>query len=293
MNNKYEIWFSTLKTLGRSKKLELLKKYKNEEKLFNLKRSQLNKNKVLKEKQIEEILDKEKKEKVLGDMEYLEKNKIQVISIFNNMYPKKLLDIFDPPIYIYVKGDISILNKKTIGIIGCREATEYGKSASKYFGYNLAKQNINIVSGLAKGIDSYAHIGNLMCIKEAENIKKVGKPIGVIGTGLDIIYPKENELLVNEILKQNGVIVSEYSLGTQPNKMNFPARNRIISGLSDEILVVEAKEKSGTSITVDFALEQGKNIYAVPGNINEINATGTNKLIKEGAKLVTRYEDIY
>ena len=136
---------------------------------------------------------------------------------------------------------------------------------------------------MAKGIDSYAHIGAL---------QKNGKTIAVLGSGLDRIYPKENLKLYSEIIENDGAVVSEYIIGTPPQKMNFPARNRIVSGMSKGVIVIEAKEKSGTLITVDFALEQGKNIYVVPGNITSPNSVGTNELIKQGAKCITNINDI-
>ena len=188
-----------------------------------------------------------------------------------------------PPISLYIRGNQKILNNKCLAIIGCRQLSDYGKKATKYFAYNLAKKKLTIVSGLAKGVDSYAHIGTL-CAK--------ANTIAVIGNGLDTIYPKENVYLANEILKNNGAIVSEYPLGTKPEKMNFPARNRIISGLSKGVLVVEAKQKSGTLLTVDFAIEQGRDVFVVPGNINSLNSVGTNDLIKQGAKPVTNYMDV-
>ena len=136
---------------------------------------------------------------------------------------------------------------------------------------------------MAKGIDSYSHIGALQAN---------GKTIAVIGSGLDIIYPKENEQLAKKIIEQGGAIISEYPLGTRPIQDHFPARNRIISGMSQAVLVVEAKEKSGSLITADFAMEQGKEVYAVPGNINSINSVGTNNLIKDGAIPVSNFSDI-
>lgn len=152
--------------------------------------------------------------------------------------------------------------------------------------YNLSENNINIISGLAVGIDTYAHIGT---IKQGST---GGKTIAIIGNGIDDIYPKENKHLANAIIESNGTIISEYIMGTKPEKMNFPARNRIISALSDGVLVIEAKKKSGTLITVDFALEQGKDVYAIPGNIDNSNSVGTNKLLKDGAIFVTNAEDI-
>lgn len=224
-----------------------------------------------------------KNEKILNyHIKYMEENNIKIINICEKNYPQLLKEIYDPPVSLYVKGNIEILNSKNIGIVGCRECTEYGKKAAKYFAYNLAKQNINIVSGLARGVDSYAHLGSL----------STGRTVAVLGNGLDMIYPKENIELANAIIRRGGAIISEYPCGTNPDKMNFPARNRIISGMSNGIIVIEAKEKSGTLITVDFALEQGREVFVVPGNINSINSVGTNDLIKQGAKLVTTYSDI-
>ena len=155
--------------------------------------------------------------------------------------------------------------------------------AAKYFSYNLAKKGITIVSGLAKGIDSFAHIGTL----EAK-----GKTIAVIGSGLDNMYPKQNIKLAREIIKQKGLIISEYPLGTKPKAENFPARNRIISGISKGVLVIEAKKKSGSLITVDLALEQGRDVFAIPGNVKSLNSEGTNNLIKEGAICTLNHNDI-
>ena len=210
-------------------------------------------------------------------------NKIKEITIESEKYPELLKQIYDPPKCLYVIGNVDILNNPSIAIVGCREATEYGKKAATYFSYNLAKQNINIVSGLAKGIDSFSHIGALQAY---------GKTIAVIGSGLDIIYPKENEQLAKRIIEQGGAIISEYPLGTRPEKEHFPARNRIISGMSQGVLVVEAKEKSGSLITAECAMEQGKEVYAVPGNINSLNSVGTNNLIKDGAIPVSKFTDL-
>ena len=227
----------------------------------------------------------------------MKKLNVDIISLYDESYPQQLKNIYDPPISIFVKGNVENLKEKLVAIIGCRQATEYGLKAAKYFGYQLAKNEVNIVSGLARGVDSYSHVGNI-CAKKEESYKHVdklstvGKPIAVIGCGLDIIYPKENKELEKEILNVGGTIITEYPLGTEPDKFNFPARNRIISGLSNGVLVIEAKKKSGTLITVDFALEQGRDVFVVPGNINSINSVGTNDLIKQGAKVVTCYEDI-
>ena len=167
-----------------------------------------------------------------------------------------------------------------VAIIGSRDANEdcYNKIIE-----NLPAECSEIISGGARGIDTYAHIGA---------IKAGGKTIAVLGCGLDEVYPSTNFNLYKEILISGGTIISEYPLGSKPDKYHFPIRNRIISGLSDGVLVIEAKEKSGTLITVDYALEQGKNVYALPGNIDSLNSASTNNLIKEGAIPVTNIDDI-
>lgn len=301
---KYWIWLSLVPHLGSKKKEILLRLYKNPETIYQLEEKELLEIKGIGEKTIQYIVNKNIKASVEQHMEYMRKNNIDIISIYDKEYPSKLKEIYDPPISLYSKGNKSILNQKSIGIVGCREATEYGKSAAKYFAYHLAREGINIISGLAKGVDSYAHIGAI-CAKVGKNNPQVrsysqknknencGKAIAVVGNGLDRVYPKENEGLAEQIIEEGGIILSEYPIGMKPDKMNFPARNRIISGISDGILVVEAKEKSGTLITVDFALEQGRDVFVVPGNINSMNSVGTNRLIQQGAKLVINYNEIF
>ena len=232
---------------------------------------------------VENILKSKDEDYLKKYILYMQKHNIDIININDENYPKILKEIYDPPISLYIKGNKNILNNTSVAIIGCMQASQYGIKVAKYFGYNLAKNEVNVVSGLAKGIDSYAHIGSI-CAN--------GKTIAVIGNGIDTIYPKENINIANKILEKGGTIISEYPLGTKPEKMNFPARNRIISGISKSVIVVEAKEKSGTLLTVDFALEQGRDVYVVPGNINSINSIGTNELLKQGAKIITCYKDI-
>lgn len=198
-------------------------------------------------------------------------------------YPEKLSKIYAPPAKLYLVGDEDILNKPSIAIIGCRQASDYGKKVAFRFAYELAKQGIIIVSGLAKGIDTCGHLGA---------VKANGKTVAVLGSGLGHIYPAENKGLCREILQKGGAILTEYPPDSKPEKMHFPVRNRLISGLSEGVLVVEAKEKSGTLITVDYALDQGKEVFIIPGNITSNNSCGTNDLIKQGAKLVTKVEDI-
>ena len=184
-------------------------------------------------------------------------NEIKLITMFNKEYPIKLREIYDPPTTLYILGNEDLLNNNnpSIAMVGCRDCSDYGKAMATKIAFSLAKQGINIISGMARGIDSFSHVGAL-------NAK--GKTVAVVGCGLDIVYPPENKKLFNDIISSGGAIISEYPIGTKPEKKHFPARNRIISGLSDGLIVVEAKERSGTLITVDFALEQGRNVYVVP-----------------------------
>jgi DNA processing protein len=180
---------------------------------------------------------------------------IKTIKITDEEYPISLRNIYNPPQILYCIGNISLLKKQSIAIVGCRKASDYGKKVAKIFSEGLSKNDLCIISGFASGIDCEAHKGALY---------NIGKTIAVLGSGLDVIYPKENESLYYEIVKNGGLIVSEFPLGTKPLSCNFPRRNRIISGLSNGVLVVEAKRKSGTMITVDYALEQGKEVFCVP-----------------------------
>lgn len=212
--------------------------------------------------------------------------KYKVIKIDKNsrLYPERLKNIDYPPKQLYCLGNLELLNcKSTLAMIGSRNCSTYGEKVAKDFAFHLAQNEVCIVSGLAKGIDAFSHIGAL---------NANGKTIAVLGSGLDNIYPKENEKLFQEIIKKDGLIITEYPLGTKPLKHNFPARNRIISGLSDSVLVVEARKNSGTNITVDFALDQGKDVFVIPGNIYSKTSDGTNFLITEGAIPVLSYRDI-
>lgn len=197
-------------------------------------------------------------------------------------YPKRLLNMYDPPWYLYYLGELPDENLPTIAIIGARGCSSYGSEAARKLAKELATNKIQVISGLAKGVDGYAHRGAL---------EGKGKTYGVIGSGVNICYPRENFQLFHDIEYQGGII-SEYPLDSPALAFHFPVRNRIIAGLSDGILVVEAKEKSGTLITVDCGLEQGKDIYALPGKISDPLSMGCNRLIQNGAKLIQSANDI-
>lgn len=208
---------------------------------------------------------------------------IQEIKKTQLQFPYLLSQIKDSPQTLYVLGNVELLRRKIIAIVGSRECTNYGKNVAEKLAYKLAKQDIVIVSGLAKGIDVHSHIGAL---------KAKGKTIAVVAHGLDMIYPKENRAVAKQIVLNGGAIISEYPIGIKPKPEQFVKRNRIISGLSQGVIIVEAKERSGALTTASFALEQGRNLYAVPGSIFSENSKGTNKLISKGAEVVTEDFDI-
>lgn len=281
-NIKYWIWLSIVsKTVSLNTIYRLLKIYKSPEKIWNLDEKNLFNNNVSKF-EIDQMLNIRNKNSIENFIYCIEKNNIKIITYESENYPQNLKEIYNPPVVIYAKGDISILNSKSIAIVGCRNCSNYGKTVAEEFARNMGENNITIVSGLAKGIDTWAHIGA---------INAGSKTIAVLGTGFDKLYPKENMGIYNKILDE-GLVITEYIIGTKLYPKNFPRRNRIISGISRGVLVVEAKERSGSLITADLALEQGKDVYAIPGSIYSSNSKGTNNLIKQGAKPVTDYKEI-
>ena len=210
-------------------------------------------------------------------------NEIAVISIFDKEYPAILKEIYQPPWALFAKGNISLLAKEPkLAVVGSRQATQYGKNAIRLIFPNLIEKGVLIVSGLAKGIDAFAH---------ESAIRNGGKTIAVIAGGFNHIYPKENLGLALELMKTQ-LIVSEYPPDTQPSRWHFPARNRIISGLSSGTLIIEAKRKSGSLITANYAVNEGREVFSLPGSIFNPYSSGANELIQQGAKLVTSAEDI-
>jgi DNA processing protein len=223
------------------------------------------------------IINPDSLEKILINL------KITAITINNENYPKLLKEISDPPPIIYVKGNTDILNDLSIGIVGSRKATNIGKDITFFLAQKLSQKGITVISGLAEGIDSEAHLGA---------IAGYGKTIAVLGNSLDYIYPASNNYLAKKIIDNGGAIISEYFPYTKTEKYFFVARNRIISGLSKGVLITEATEKSGALITADFAIEQNRNVYSIPGDITKKQSVGTNYLLKQGAKVVTTPSDI-
>ncbi|MBP3464150.1 MAG: DNA-processing protein DprA [Clostridia bacterium] len=278
----YWIWLSIL-DLSQIQRNKLIEIFKTPKKIYELSQKELEKI-TSSEKIIKQIITKEKRKQSQKILYETQKEKIEIITIENNLYPSRLKNIIDFPLVLYSKGNTKLLNEKnTIAIIGTRNNSVYGKNTTLKLSYQIARKNYCVVSGLAKGIDSYAHKGALIA---------KGKTIAVLGSGINYIYPKENSRLYKEIIEKEGLIISEYPLYTKPIPEYFPKRNRLISGISDKILITEASKKSGSIITANIALDQGKDIYVVPGNITSYQSEGTNNLIKEGAFLVSSLEDI-
>jgi DNA processing protein len=207
-----------------------------------------------------------------------------LVTLGDPEYPTRLLEIYDPPMCLYVRGDASILRHPGVAVVGTRHPTPYGVGMAERLACDLSARGVIIISGLARGVDTAAHRGT---------VNAQGRTVGILGTGVDVIYPRENGKLADRILSLGGAVVSEFPIGTFAAPQNFPIRNRIISGLSVGVLVVEAGEYSGTRITARCALEQSREVYAVPGNVTNKLSWGPNTLIKQGAKLVATWEDVW
>ena len=216
------------------------------------------------------------------EIHLIEKHRVKVVVINDTSYPGNLAGIFDPPLILYVKGELLLRDWVSVAIVGSRRPSFYGRTMAGKLGKELASRGLTVVSGLARGIDSAAHKGALSA---------TGRTIAVLGNGLSVVYPPENKGLMEEI-SQRGAVISEFPMTAPPERWNFPRRNRIISGLSLGVVVVEAAQRSGSLITVDCALEQGREVFALPGKVDSPTSRGANRLIQEGAKLVTTAEDI-
>ncbi len=209
---------------------------------------------------------------------------VKILSRDDAGWPERLSEIYDPPLVLYVRGNAEILSQAGIAIVGTRHPTPYGMGMAERLANDLATRGLVIFSGMARGVDAFGHKGA---------IKAKGKTVAVFGTGVDVIYPRENKKIAEGILETGGALISEFPLATFAAPQNFPIRNRIISGLSLGVLVVEAGEYSGTRITARCALEQSRELFAVPGNVTSRNSWGPNTLIKQGAKLTATWEDIW
>lgn len=281
-DNEYWIALSGVKGLGNISYKKLISLYSNPKNVFSVPYKDLLKIEGLKPGVAEQIHNFNDWETAKDEADKLKKMGLELLVLSDSDYPKALYNTYNPPPYLYIRGSLTMQDSRAIAIVGSRTPDAYGKKVTEQIAAELARNGFTIVSGFARGIDTLAHRA---CLQAG------GRSIAVLGSGIDLVYPPENNKLYKEI-SQNGAVVSEFRIGTEPDATNFPRRNRIISGLALGVLVVQATEKSGSLITADFALEQNREVFAIPGNIASKLSKGTNKLIKSGAKLVSDVDDI-
>lgn len=271
----YQHWFLSNEDISYSKKVKLIDYFYDSYNIFNASKSELLNSRMLNEKAVDKFIANREKYELYEEYEKFIHSPFSFTTVESADYPEKLKNIYDVPYGFFYIGKLPDFSK-CISIVGARRCSAYGKKLSADLGMALGAEGFTVISGMARGVDSYGHKG---CLDAG------GTTVAVLGCGCDIIYPAENHLLYEEIAK-NGAVISEYQMGTNPVAMNFPRRNRIVSALSDVVIVVEAREKSGSLITADFALEQGKDIYVVPGRIGDSLSAGCNKLISQGAGVI-------
>lgn len=289
----YAYWLATIPGIGNVTIQRLLQQAGCARELYFMEEKLLRSLYGLGEKEAESLLESRKRD-IQREYEKLREKGITFVSMEETAYPDRLRHIADAPYGLYVKGKLPVKTVKTVGIVGARMCSEYGTAVAKELGKQLALHGVCVISGMAKGIDSAGHRGALSAQKAAEDVEgdsdgkreSVGTTLAVLGSGIDVRYPPGNAGLYEEIVR-TGCVLSEYPPGTQPLAGFFPARNRIIAGLSDALVVVEAKKRSGSLITADFALEQGKDVYAVPGRIGDTLSGGCNLLIQQGAGIIS------
>ncbi len=279
---KYWLGFNLVKGIGSAKVRALLDYFGSLELAWSANELQLQKIGFDK-RAINTFLDMRPQLDLDVEMARIEQANVQLLTWDTAPYPTYLQEIPNPPYLLYMQGKLIAADQWAVAVVGTRRLTAYGRQMTKDLVAGLVRNNITVVSGLARGIDAIAH-------KTA--VEMNGRTIGVLGSGLDCIYPAEHRDLAQTIINGKGAVISEYGLGVRPEAKNFPPRNRIISGLSLGVIVVEAGEKSGALITTNFALEQNREVFAVPGNINSPVSRGPNRLIQQGAKLITNVDDI-
>src|SRR3954451_20440126 len=277
------IALNMLPTVGPVRLRKLLEVFQEPQQILASKRSELRKVEGIGNEVADQISNWESTIDLPAELQRIRDFGATVITQQWPSYPRSLREIHAPPIVLYVWGELLDRDHHAIGVIGARRTTHYGTESAKKLAYQLAYAGLTVISGLARGIDTAAHQGALAA---------KGRTIGVIGSGLLNLYPPENAALADKIRSGNGAIVSEFSMAIEPDRQTFPMRNRIISGWSQGLLVVEAGANSGALFSVTQALEQGRNVYAVPGHINAPSAIGSNRLIQQGAKLVMDASDI-
>ncbi len=278
---EYSVWLASLKGISNKKKIELSQAFGGAEGLYKAYDSQLRESGILTKEEIECLHKHREQFDFVRQIDRLKTLDIDFVSIEESEFPYRLSQIPGPPYGLYYRGKL-LDDKKTISIVGARACSQYGRAVAEELSSALTSMGYVIVSGMARGIDAIAHRA---CLKEG------GRTIAVFGCGVDVCYPHENLELYHRI-PEAGCLFSEFPPGTEPLGAYFPSRNRIISGLSDGVIVIEARERSGTLITADFALEQGRDVYALPGRITDPLSMGCNKLIAEGAYMIRSTEEL-
>lgn len=278
--NKYEYFLANVPGLPNAVKIGLVKHFGSEEALYRVAEEEILKVPGLKDKERVSLLQFRRTFYIDREWESLAEKEISLVTAFDPAYPAKLSEVYNPPYLLYYKGTLPGPEEDLCAVVGSRECSGYGKKMAMELAGALAKNGIGVVSGMALGIDGFAHTGAL---------EAGGRTYALLGCGVDVIYPKKHEDLYYQII-ENGAVISELPPGQAPLRQNFPSRNRLISGLSSRVIVVEARERSGSLITADFALEQGRDVYAVPGRITDPMSAGTNRLIYEGANIILSKE---
>jgi DNA processing protein len=278
----YWLALSLIPGVGSTLIKRLVDQFDSPEAVFQSPMKELQKIEGLSEKVALEIRKGPLEKRVERELSLLKEVGGTILTLKDDAYPKRLKDIYDPPAVLYVRGEFKKEDDLAVSIVGSRKTSPYGRGITERVSQELARHGVTIVSGMARGIDSLAHWGA---------ISAGGRTIAVLGCGVDVIYPSENRNLFKKII-DCGAVLSEFRMGSPPEAGHFPKRNRIISGLSLGVVVVEASTKSGSLLTAGYALEQGREVFAVPGNVGFDGSRGTNRLIKEGAKMVESYEDI-
>lgn len=279
---KYWLALNFIKDIGPVTCKRLLSVFSSPQKIFEAGLNELKDIEDIGKSRAKNILEFNSWNRIEKELSAIKLKNVRILKYTDREYPAFLRQIDDSPIILYTKGNFIEEDKYAIAIVGSRRMTDYGRKVAETIAFEIASRGLTVVSGMARGIDTASHKGAL---------KAGGRSIAVLGCGIDRPYPPENAKLL-ESLSNNGWVISEFPIGTPPNKENFPRRNRLISGLSLGVLVVEATDNSGSLITAQYALEQGKEVFAVPGDITSKNSEGTNNLIQKGAKLVQKTDDI-
>lgn len=282
--DKLRYWLALKFTPGIGNMLykRLIEHFRSAERVFSSSADELEQVEGIGKNLAKVILRYDWEKQVKKELSLIEKENVRVITILDDLYPENLKKIYDPPPFLYIKGEIKKEDNRAIAIVGSRRATAYGRLIAERLSQDLARHGITVVSGMARGIDTFSHQGALSA---------GGRTIAVLGCGIDIVYPPENNTLRDKIA-ESGVVLTEFPFSTPPEGVNFPSRNRVISGLSLGVVIIEASSDSGSLITASSALDQGREVFAVPGNITSRTSQGTNNLIKRGAKLVEGVDDI-